>query len=357
MSFLSALTTAQHDGLVASGIVLLAAIVGLALRRVVFSIMEKIAARRSGGVLSSMLRRARGPSELAFPLIAVELAVDAVKLPVWLKPPLERTLGLCIIATIAWGIIALIELATELAKRRYQLDSDDNLHARQAETRLDILNRTATTLVLIVAVGIMLMTFPPIRAIGTTLLASAGLVGIAVGFAARPFFENLVAGLQIALTQPIRIDDVVVVGAETGRIEKIEATFVVVRLIDLRRLIVPLTYFLDNPFQNWTFNGSNLTGNVVLPVAYTVPVESIREELEKILAQTQLWDHRVATVSVTDAKETYAEVRVSLSASDSSRLFELQCLVREKLLAFLHLPADVAGPAAAPAEPARAGIT
>jgi hypothetical protein len=203
----------------------------------------------------------------------------------------------------------------------------------------------------------MLMTFPPIRAIGTTLLASAGLVGIAVGFAARPFFENLVAGLQIALTQPIRIDDVVVVGAETGRIEKIEATFVVVRLIDLRRMIVPLTYFLDNPFQNWTFSGSNLIGNVVLPVAYTIPVESIRNELDRVLAQTQLWDHRVATVAVTDAKETYAEVRVSLSASDSSRLFELQCLVREKLLAFLHLSPSAPEPAAAPAEPARAGIT
>jgi small-conductance mechanosensitive channel len=238
------------------------------------------------------------------------------------------------------------------------LDSDDNLHARQAETRLDILNRTATTLVVIVAVAIMLMTFPPIRAIGTTLLASAGIVGIAVGFAARPFFENLVAGVQIALTQPIRIDDVVVVENETGRIEKIEATYVVVRLWDMRRMIVPLTYFLDKPFQNWTYSGSNLSGGVVLPVAYGVSVETIRTELERILANTQLWDHRVATVQVTDAKETFAEVRVVLSAADSSRLLELQCLVRERLLAFLHpSPAAGADPAEPPQTPAPAGIS
>jgi small-conductance mechanosensitive channel len=180
------------------------------------------------------------------------------------------------------------------------------------------------------------MTFPPIRAIGTTLLASAGLVGLAVGFAARPFFENLVAGLQLALTQPIRIDDVVVVGTETGRIEKVTATFVVLRLWDLRRLVVPLTYFLSTPFQNWTYSSANLTGSVVLPIEWATPVAEVRAEVERILAQTPLWDRKVGSVAVTDAKETSVELSVLVSASDSSRLFELRCFVREQLVDFLR---------------------
>jgi small-conductance mechanosensitive channel len=336
MPFLLILTSPQHDGLIALAIVLVAAALALILQRVVFNVLTALAKRNGNSILSAMVRRAKAPSEFVFPLIAVELVLAVVALPVWLKEPLQRLLGLCIIAAIAWAIVALIELAGALAKRRYRLDAADNLHARQAETRLDILNRTATTLVLIVAIAIALMTFPPIRAIGATLLASAGLVGLAFGFAARPFFENLVAGLQIALTQPIRIDDVVVVGTETGRIEKITATYVVVRLWDLRRMVVPLTYFLDTPFQNWTYSSANLVGSVIIPIDYATPVAEIRAEVGRILAQTPLWDHKTGSVAVTDAKETRVEVRVLVSAADSVQLFELRCFVREQLIEFLR---------------------
>lgn len=352
MPLYSALTTAEHDGLVALAIVLVAGALAFVLQRIVFSVLAKLGARHENGFASAMVRRAKEPSELVFPLVAVELAVAAVNLPASLKEPLERILGLCIIAAVAWAVVALIELATALAKRRYRLDAEDNLHARQAETRLDILNRSATTLVLIVAVAIALMTFPPIRAIGTTLLASAGLVGLAVGFAARPFFENLVAGLQIALTQPIRIDDVVVVGTDTGRIEKITSTFVVVRLWDLRRLVVPLTYFLSTPFQNWTYSSANLTGSVVLPIDYAIPVAEVRAEVERILARTPLWDRRVGSVAVTDAKEASVELTVLVSAGDSSRLFELRSFVRERLVEFLRERAA----AHAPPERVPAGV-
>jgi small-conductance mechanosensitive channel len=182
-----------------------------------------------------------GPARFIFPLIAIVATVPALPLPEWSKTPTEQVLGLCIIAAIAWLVVALLGFAVDVAKRRYRLDEEDNLRARQVETRLDILSRTAIVLVALVAVSAALMTFPPIRAIGATLLASAGLAGIAAGLAARPILENLVAGIQIALTQPIRIDDVVIVESEYGRIEKITATYVVVRLWDWRRMVLPLT--------------------------------------------------------------------------------------------------------------------
>ena len=175
-------------------------------------------------------------------------------------------------------------------KRRYRNDAPDNLLARQVETRIDILSRTAVTLVVIVAAALAAMTFPAIRTLGTTLLASAGVAGIVVGLAARPLFENLVAGVQIALTQPIRIDDVVIVEGEFGRIEHIGATYVVVNLWDQRRMVFPLTYFIEKPFQNWTRTGSALTGTVFVYTDYSVPVDALRAELPAILARSSLWD-------------------------------------------------------------------
>jgi small-conductance mechanosensitive channel len=331
----------QGDGIIAIASVAAAAIVAFALQRSLFVLLQRMAARQGAGVLAAVVRRADAPTAFIFPLVAIELAIVAVRLPDWLKEPLERTLGLCIIAAIAWAAIALVELGTDLAKTRYRLDEEDNLRARQVETRLDILNRTATTLVIIVGVSLMLMTFPEIRAFGATLLASAGLVGLVAGLAARPFFENLVAGLQIALTQPIRIDDVVVVESETGRIEKITETYVVVRLWDLRRMVLPLTYFLEKPFQNWTYSSANLIGSVLLYPGYGPPIAKLREEAERIVKASPLWDGNVCNVAMTDAKESTPEIRVLVSARGSSQLFDLRCYVRERLVAFAqeHYPA------------------
>jgi small-conductance mechanosensitive channel len=181
------------------------------------------------------------------------------------------------------------------------------------------------------------VTFPPIRTLGATLLASAGLAGLAVGLAARPILENLVAGVQIALTQPIRMDDVVIVETEYGRIEKITATYVVVRLWDLRRMVLPLTYFIDHPFQNWTYNTANLIGSVFLYLDYSISIEMLRDELDRILATTPLFDGKVKNVALTDAKDNgTVEIRVLVSARNSSELFDLRCLVREKLLAHVR---------------------
>jgi small-conductance mechanosensitive channel len=331
----------QSDGFMAVAIIVAAALFALSVQRGLFVVLQRFAGRRVDGVLAAIVRRANAPTQFIFPLVAIEFAVVAVRMPGWLKEPLERALGLGIIAAVAWALIALVELATDLAKRRYRLDEEDNLHARQVETRLDILNRVATTLVLVVGVSLMLMTFPPIRAVGASLLASAGLVGLVAGLAARPFFENLVAGLQIALTQPIRIDDVVVVQSETGRIEKITETYVVVRLWDLRRMILPLTYFLETPFQNWTYSSANLVGSVLLYPGYGPPIDKLRQEAERIVKSSPLWDGNECNVAMTDAKESTPEIRVLVSAGSSSRLFDLRCYVRERLVAFVqeHYPA------------------
>ena len=334
--FMTALSPFLRDGIVATAILLVSAVVGLVFQIIVFRIASRLARRRSDGVFAAVLHRSQAPSRFIFPLVALALTLPEVTLPIWLKNPVESAFQLCIIAAMAWTVVALIELAADLAKRQYRIDDPDNLRARQVETRLDILKRTAGIVVLLVAVAAMLMTFPPIRAVGATLLASAGLAAIAAGVAARPFLENLVAGVQIALTQPIRIDDVVIVETEYGKIEKITATYVVVCLWDLRRMVLPLTYFINTPFQNWTYSSASLIGSVFLYLNYSVPLDAIRTEMPNILAATPLWDGRVVNVAMTDTKDSVVEVRVLVSASSAPALFDLRCLVRERLVAFVR---------------------
>jgi small-conductance mechanosensitive channel len=331
-----ALSPAERDGAIAVATLVLFAILALAVQRVAFAFLTRLATRHEDGVLAAMVRRMRGPSRFIFPLVAILAGVPAASLPAWSKTPAEQILGLCIIAAIAWLVVALVGFAADVAKRQYKLDEEDNLHARQLETRLDILSRTAITLVALVAVSAALMTFPAIRAVGATLLASAGLAGLAAGLAARPILENLVAGIQIAFTQPIRIDDVVIVESEYGRIEKITATFVVVRLWDWRRMVLPLTYFIDHPFQNWTYSKAELIGSVFLYLDYAVSVDAIRDEVPRILASSPLWDGNVVNVALTDAKESTVEIRILVSARNSPDLFDLRCLVREKIIAFVR---------------------
>ena len=187
-----------------------------------------------------------------------------------------------------------------------------------------------------VAAALILMKFPSIQHLGTSLLASAGLAGLAAGIAARPMLSNLIAGMQLALTEPIRIDDAVLVEGEFGNIEEITTTYVVVRIWDQRRMVLPLAYFIEHPFQNWTLNSADLLGTVLVHVDYTVPVEEVRQELQRILEATPLWDRRVWNLQVTDATDSSVELRAMMSASGAGRLWDLRVHVREKLIAFLQ---------------------
>ena len=244
-------------------------------------------------------------------------------------------IALLLIALVAWLLIRMTHVLEDYVTSRFDVGVKDNLRARKIHTQFKVLKRIAIIVVSILAFGTMLMTFERVRQLGTTILASAGVVGIVVGMAAQRTIATFIAGLQIAITQPIRVDDVVIVENEWGRIEEITLTYVVVRIWDMRRLIVPITYFIEKPFQNWTRISADILGTVFIYTDYTVPVDAIREQLQKILNESEHWDKKVCVVQVTNATERTMELRALMSAADASAAWALRCEVREKLLEFI----------------------
>jgi len=334
--FINLYAPAYHDGIVAALILVVVVAVALLLQKSLFRFLEHLLRDKDDGVVAALLRRAQAPAGFASPLLAALIVLPSLTLPPALDAALVKIIGVATVIAAAWTVIAAIGLYSDLVKRRYRIDVEDNLRARQAETRIEILGRTAVTVVVIVAIALAAMVFPQARAIGTTLLASAGVAGIVIGIAARPLFENLIAGVQLALSQPIRIDDVVIVEGEFGHIEQIASTFVVVRIWDQRRMVLPLTYFIEKPFQNWTRTGSALLGTVFLYVDYTLPVDELRAQLPKALEGDAKWDGAVQGVQVTDATAQTVEIRVLVSARNAADLFDVRCNVREKLIAWLQ---------------------
>lgn len=346
----------------------------LIVHRVIFAIGKRVAARRGGTIERSLTHHAEGPTRWILPLLAIVLALPALPVRSDLVQVLRHVVGLGLIAAIAWSVILLTQVLGDLLYSHYNVNVGDNLTARRVRTQTIVLQRVIGMVVVIVTAGVMLMTFPAIRQVGTSVLASAGIAGIVVGMAMKPTFSNLLAGLQIAFTAPIRIDDVVIVGTEFGWIEEILTTYVVVRTWDLRRLIVPLSYFIENMFQNWTRNTADLLAAVTIYCDYTAPVDELRKEFQRILDSTPLWDHKVMSLQVTDARADAIEIRALTSAADSGKAWDLRCYVREGLIRFLQerypecLPktrAQVSGfpeerfaapqPAGRPAEPGRQG--
>jgi small-conductance mechanosensitive channel len=326
----------QLDALTGVAWVIIAVVVGVAAHRVVYRLFGRWAERRHSTLAAAVVRRTCRPAAYIFPLVAILAAAPQLVLPeAWTRPAVHLT-GLLTIAAVAWTVIATVRLFGDIVIARHRIDVEDNLLARQLGTRVDILTRVVVTLVIVLALGAMLMTFPAIRALGTTLLASAGVVGLVAGIAARPLFENLIAGVQLALTQPIRIDDVVVVENQFGRIEEIHSTYVVVRVWDLRRLVLPLTYFITTPFENWTRRTANLIGEVYLFADYAVDVAALRAHLPHVLEGTPLWDGQTQQIEVTDATDRAVQIRALVSARDSGTLWSLRCYVREALVAYLR---------------------
>jgi small-conductance mechanosensitive channel len=338
--FDAAVGVAFGDGLIATGILVAVVIVALLLEKLAYRALLAVERRSENGLFAVMLRHVEGPASIAVPLLAALIAVPELRFPPQLDRELLRAVSIATIVAIGWGIVAAIGLAGDILKRRYDIDTTDNLQARRVATRIDILSRTLITLVVLISTALAAMTFPAIRVLGTTLLASAGVAGLIIGLAARPLFENLVAGVQIALSQPIRIDDAVEVEGEFGHVEEIAATYVVVRLWDRRRMVLPLTYFIQKPFENWTRTSSSVIGAVLLYAVYGLPVEELRNAVRAILADDPRWDGEVQSVQVVDVTETAQQLRVLVSARDAESLFDLRCVVREKLVAWLsaHYP-------------------
>lgn len=244
-----------------------------------------------------------------------------------------------LIAIIVLGVLAartVIHIWITLYLRRFKLDSEDNLLARKHVTQSRILERVAVTLLIVIGISAVLMTFDGVAQYGVSLLASAGAAGIVLGLALQPLLKNLFAGIQLAITQPIRIDDALLIEGEWGTVEEITATYVVVKIWDWRRLIVPLGYFMEKPFQNWTRESASLIGNVMMYLDYSVPVDVIRAKVKEIVEASPHWDGNIAGVQVTDFRESTMELRILVTARTAGKAFDLRCEVREKLIAFLQ---------------------
>ncbi|MDT3671138.1 MAG: mechanosensitive ion channel [Aromatoleum sp.] len=314
-----------------------AAAIGVALHAVLHAVAKR-AARRFA-LADRIVAHTRQPAQWLIPLLLVHLALSdggEGALPAGVLAGLRQVLSIVIILLFTWLVVRLIAAAADFVTMRHPVTVADNLRARTVQTQVRVLARTAMFVVGLLGVGSVLMTFPNVRQIGASLLASAGLAGIVVGFAARPVLGNLIAGLQIALTQPIRIDDVLIVENEWGRVEEITETYVVVRIWDDRRLIVPLEYFIQNPFQNWTRTKSELIGSVFLWVDYRMPIEPLRDELKRVVDGASEWDKRVCVLQVTDVTDRAIQLRILVSTQDAGLGWDLRCKVREQLIAFMQ---------------------
>jgi small-conductance mechanosensitive channel len=284
----------------------------------------------------ALVARTEGPTRLAFLIVGVSLAASIAPLPPGWGEIVRQVLSVGFIALLGWMALTAFHVWMVVHLRRFKLDAPDNLLARKHVTQTRMLQRVANVLIVVVTASIALMTFDSVRQYGVSLLASAGAAGLIVGLALQPVLKNLIAGIQLAITQPIRIDDALIVEGEWGNVEEITSTYVVVRLWDWRRMILPLSYFIEKPFQNWTRENADLIGTVMLYVDHTAPVAEIRRKTAEVLNASPLWDKRVMAVQVTDFRQTTMEVRILASAGTAPQAFDLRCEIREKIIAFLQ---------------------
>jgi small-conductance mechanosensitive channel len=256
----------------------------------------------------------------------------------FLGQPIHQALAMGLVLAMGWFAVGLVYVFESAILRRYDITVENNIRARQVRTQMVIFRRLMIGFILVLTAGCLLWTFHDERIwkAGTGLLASAGIASLILATAAKSTASNFLAGLQIAITSPIRIDDVVVVQGEWGRIEEITSAYVVIAIWDQRRMIVPLSYFIENSFTNWTRNSADILGTAFIYVDYSVPVDAMRSQLKKIAESSPLWDKRVCGLQVTDLKEHTMEIRCLVSSRNSSESFDLRCLVREEMIAFLR---------------------
>lgn len=324
-------TWATYAGILGGGVALV-----LLLHHYFFFIAEKLTKRRESHVGVTLLKHVKVPTRVMVILLAGAAVLALAPISGTARVIVFHSAELAAIGAVGWLFMAMAKFVSRFIEHRYASGGEDSLPARRIRTQAQLIQRVANVAIVIVTIAVMLMTFPNVRQIGASVLASAGIAGLVAGIAARGTLASLIAGLQVALTQPIRLEDSVVVEGEWGWIEEIGTTYVVVRLWDLRRLIVPLTYFIEKPFQNWTRTTSDLLGTAMVYADYTVPVDEVRQELRRVLEETPLWDRRTWGLQVTDLSDNAIQMRALMSASNASRAFDLRCLVRERLVHFLQ---------------------
>jgi len=341
-------------------VALVAVVLALLVHRVGSAVVLRMT--RSMPVISVVAQHSRAPAQLLLPLIALQAVWQGAPDDLALIGGVRHANALLLLVALTWLGMRAARGAAQGVIGLHPVDIEDNLNARRIHTQTRVLARTVMFMVLLAGLALMLMTFPGARQFGASLLASAGVVGLVAGIAARPIFSNLIAGLQIALAQPIRIDDVVIVEGEWGRVEEITGTYVVLKIWDERRLIVPLQWFIEHPFQNWTRQGSEIIGTVFLWVDYRMPMEPLRAEAQRLCEASPDWDRRLCKLQVTEAGEGAMQLRLLVTSASSGRNWDLRCHVREALVNFMqreypqHLPmmrAELGGTPGAEKTPAR----
>lgn len=323
------------DPWLAFAIALAVSVVAAVVFTAVVALVARLLTRRHSWP-EGLVRRGRRPFRAVVLLIGVWIAF-ATAFPdrSWM-PFIEQTLTILVIAASAWLLAGLVAFATDLTLGRHRIDVPDNRVARRIRTQTLIVRRLAIVLIVIIALGAMLLTFPAVRTVGASLLASAGIASIVAGLAAQSVLANIFAGVQLVFSEALRVDDVVVVEGEWGRIGEITLSYVVVDLWDDRRLVLPCTYFTTQPFENWTRQGSELLGSVELDVDWRVSPALMREHLDEILTQTDLWDGRASVLQVTDAVGGLVRIRILVTAADAPTLFDLRCFVREAMVTWMQ---------------------
>ncbi|AVT40409.1 mechanosensitive ion channel family protein [Plantactinospora sp. BB1] len=314
-----------------------AALLALAVVEVVHRTVRRLG--RRSVLLDELSEHSHRPFQVAATVLAIQFGVRfstgyGVGTP-W-RQTLLHLLVLAVIATTAWLVASLLLVSEDTALARFRVDVPDNRQARRIKTQIVMLRRVTIAVIVVLAAGVMLMTFPSVRGVGASVLASAGVIGVVAALAAQSVLGNVFAGLQLAFSDAVRLDDVVVVEGEWGRIEELTLSYVVVQIWDDRRLILPTSYFTTKPFQNWTRTQAAVLGTAEFEVDWSVPVQAMREELRRLVEGTELWDGRTCVLQVTDAVGGMVRLRALVSAADAPRLWDLRCLVREHLVGWLR---------------------
>lgn len=315
----------------------IAVLAGLILKWIIARILRFYSNRDSNySMVHSIFLRLGKPFNYLLPLLLFNMVLPAMRLSPEISRVLERLTGILLIISFALLLIGIVKVCEDYVNKAFDTSETNNLRDRKIRTQLQFLRKVAISVIVILAVCAILLSFENLRRIGAGLLTGVGVSGIIIGFAAQRSIANFLAGMQIAFTQPIRIDDVLIVEGEWGRVEEITLTYVVLNIWDKRKLIIPINYFIEKPFQNWTRTGSDILGVVFLYLDYTAPLDEIRKEFNRLVESNALWDGKVKVVQVTDTTEHTIQVRALVSASNSGRAFDLRCFVRENLVTFIQ---------------------
>jgi small-conductance mechanosensitive channel len=316
-------------------IIILTAAIGLVVSFILTKVLKVTAVKKDWSVVKAVSQNLTNVLYFFIPLVFVTGITKTYALS---HPNYEWTHAISkvlLIAVTTWLMTRVVVIIEKILIEKLDFDTEDNNYARRMFTKIKFIKRIIIILIVLIGVSTLLLSFDSVRQYGVGILTSAGIFSVIIGFAAQKSLANLLAGIQIAFTQPIKIDDVVIVEGEWGRIEEINLTYVVVNIWDLRRLVLPITYFIEKPFQNWTRNESNLIGTAFFHLNYNAPVQKLRDKLEEILTESPLWDRRSWALQVTDTKEQIMIVRAIMSARSSSQAFDLRCIVREKLIEYI----------------------